>query len=158
MNDEIWRDIKGYEGLYQVSNMGNVKSLRKNHLLTPNNTGNGYFQVTLSANGKKTNHLIHRLVGSVFLPNPYNLPCINHKNCDRSDNRCENLEWCDYQYNTNYSVSKPILQYTKDGEFVRKWKSIISVEKNTNYNNAHISKCCKGVRKTAYGYVWKYAS
>ena len=158
MDNEIWKDIEGYEGLYQVSNMGRVKSLQhsKEKILKPHNTGKGYLMITLSVNGKKTNHFIHRLVGLVFIPNPHKLPCINHKNCDRGNNMAENLEWCDYQYNTDYSVSKPILQYTKNGEFVREWKSIISVEKNTNYNNAHISKCCKGLRKTAYGYIWKY--
>ena len=115
---EEWRDIEGYEGLYQVSNLGKVKSLDrvdcrgrklKGKIIKQKLTKNGYCEVTLYKNGKSKAYLVHRLVGIAFISNPNNLPCINHKIDDfqhRSDNRIENLEWCTYEYNNNYGTRK----------------------------------------------------
>ena len=113
---EIWRDIPEYEGLYQVSNMGQVKSLnryvrgnsnskmfKKGILLKFSSDKDGYLTVGLHKDKKQKLMKIHRLVALAFLENPENLPCINHKNEIKTDNRVENLEWCTYQYNATYN-------------------------------------------------------
>lgn len=114
MKKEEWRDIAGYEGLYQVSNLGNVKSLGngkarnpnwcKEHILKNQLTRYGYLKVPLSKNGKVKNYLVHRLVGKVFIPNPDNLPQVNHKDECKTNNCVDNLEWCTPKYNLNYGT------------------------------------------------------
>ena len=166
-NKEIWKDILGYEGLYQVSNQGRVKSLKfgKERILKPCNNGWGYLFVQLFKNGEMKNDKVHRLVAKAFLSNPNNLPDVNHKNEDKTDNIVENLEWCDHKYNNNYGTriqravektSKTVLQYTLDGKFVKKWKSVIDVQRNLGYYSSSISECCLGKQKSAYNFVWKY--
>ena len=105
-NKEIWKDIKGFEGHYQVSNFGRVKSIkfRKERILKPANNGCGYLYVNLSKNGKYNIYLIHRLVALIFISNPNNLPEINHRDEDKTNNKVENLEWCDRKYNMNYGT------------------------------------------------------
>ena len=114
-------------------------------------------------NGKYV--LSHRFLAACFIPNPYNLPQVNHKNEVKSDNRVENLEWCDAKYNINYgshnkrvaiSKSKPILQFTKDGEFVAKHPSSMEVKRRFGFDNSHITACCLGKQKSAYGFIWRY--
>lgn len=112
---EFWRDIKGYEGLYQISNFGNVKSVERIVKRGTNfkpvcervlKTGDkdGYKYVILSKNGKTKTGWVHRLVAQAFIPNPDKLPCINHKDENPSNNRVDNLEWCDREYNVNYGT------------------------------------------------------
>lgn len=169
---EIYKDIKGYEGLYQVSNLGNVKSLYYNKLLSICKQDNGYSYVCLWKNKKETKGLIHRLVAETFISNPHNLPQVNHINEDKTDNRIENLEWCDCKYNSNYGtrgerisknkmsdkhpLSKHILQYTKDGQFVKEWCCAYDAMRELNINQSSITKCCKDKLKTSGGFVWKY--
>lgn len=170
---EIWRDIEGYEGLYQVSSDGRVKSLEKvnnNHLvkekiLKSGNNGMGYLFVVLSKEGKIKNYTIHRLVAQAFLPNPDNLPQVNHKDEDKSNNRVENLEWCTQQYNNTYGTrlkksakanSIPILQFNLDSQFIKKWDSTMQIERELGFYHSNISNCCRGKYKTAYGFVWMY--
>ena len=105
--EEIWKDVPGYEGLYQVSNIGEVRSLfyrgsKKIQLLKPAQDKKGYLRVTLYKDKKTHTLQIHRLVGMAFIPNPNNLPCINHKDCNPGNNHVENLEWCDVKYNNQY--------------------------------------------------------
>ena len=102
--EEIWKDIKGYEGRYQVSNLGNVKSLRTNKLLYYSNSDN-YYRVSLYKN-KRTMFSIHRLVAEAFIPNPNNLPCVNHKDCNTYNNKVDNLNWCTYKQNNEYGNIK----------------------------------------------------
>ena len=115
--EEIWKDIVGYEGLYQVSNFGRVKSLakykngnggskfwRKERILKPANTGRGYLMVVLIKEKKRTTYILHRLVAQAFIPNPNNLPQINHKDENKTNNVVSNLEWCDNKYNSNYGT------------------------------------------------------
>jgi hypothetical protein len=107
---EIWKDIKGYEGLYQISNLGNVKSLpRKVNkrkceeiIKVPTISNKGYYRISLCKNGKIKYYAIHRLVAEAFIPNYDNLPCVNHKDCNTKNNIVDNLEWITYKDNNNY--------------------------------------------------------
>lgn len=182
---EIWKDIKGYEGLYQVSNFGRVKSLskkllvnnqyRKNigyriikeRILKPQLDKYGYYRVTLCKNGKKYLKQIHRLVGVAFIPNPLDLPMVNHKNEIKTDNFSWNLEFCTPSYNQNYGTIKEristtqsidISQYTLDGQFVQNWHGINKASRELKINHANIISCCKGKRKSAGGYIWRYTN
>lgn len=112
---EIWKDITGYEGLYQVSNLGRVKSTQYFHgtnerILKPISTHNGYFRVHLRKDGKLKTFKIHRLVAEAFIPNPDNLPQINHKDEDKTNNRVDNLEWCSARYNCNYGGRNELIR------------------------------------------------
>ena len=168
--NEIWKDIKGYEGQYQVSNMGRVKSLPRKvqfghtYRTTPEkvlkycNNGNGYQYVSLGG-GVENRRYVHRLVAEAFIPNPYNLPEVNHKDCNPTNCIESNLEWCDRAYNLNYGNhnekhSLPVDQYTVDGTFVKTWKSIAEAE--AHIHKTHIWDCCVGKRKKCGGYLWKY--
>ena len=99
---EIWKDIKGYEGLYQISNFGNIKSLRTNKLVKAFKNTKGYCQVSLWNNNVKKMFVVHRLVAQEFIPNPNNLLQVNHKDEDKKNNNVDNLEWCSVKYNCNY--------------------------------------------------------
>ena len=164
---EVWCPIKGYEGLYEVSDKGMVRSLKfwKERIMKPGSDKNGYLIVNLCKNGEKKMYLVHRLVALAFIPNPDNLPQVNHKDEDKENNSVHNLEWCSSKYNANFGtrtkkisikISKPVLQYKKSGEFVREWKSATDVQRNLGYFHNNISKCCNGIHKSAYGYIWKF--
>lgn len=177
MGTEIWRTAiyKGetYEN-YQVSNFGRILSLNYNHtgkskLLKPGDDGHGYLQVDFFKDGKRKSCKVHRLVAETFLLNPDNLPCINHKDEDKTNNLVENLEYCTYEYNNNYGSrneraakantngkqSKPVLQFSKTGEFIREYPSTMECKRN-GFNEGNICSCCLGKRKSADGYIWKY--
>ena len=127
----------------------------------------GYYSVGLSKNGILKRYYVHRLVAEAFLPNSDNLPLINHKDENKSNNNVNNLEWCDVKYNTNYGtrnkrigksntngkLSKPVLQYTLDGKFVREWESYRECKRN-GFN--HVSECCRGKLKSCGGFIWRY--
>lgn len=116
-NKELWATIKGYEGLYEVSNYGNVRSLKygKIKYLKPSNNGNGYNQVILCKNGKTKQFTVHRLVANAFIENPLNLPQINHKDENKLNNKVENLEWCDSRHNIRHSQAKQVMGISIDG-------------------------------------------
>ena len=165
--DEIWKDIEGYEGLYQISNKGRVKSLKygKERIRTPVITNDGYLNVILYKNTTAQHRLIHRLVAEAFIPNQDNLPEINHRDENKKNNCVENLEWCDRGYNVNYGTrneritgrpSIAILQYSKSREFIKEWQSSREVERVLGIDNSNITKCCKGKRKYAGSFIWRY--
>ena len=171
--EEIWKDIEGYENLYQVSNFGNVKSYYSEKILKQVTQNVGYKCVNLYKNKISKTYLIHRLVAQAFIENPQNLPCINHIDEDKTNNRVENLEWCNQQYNNNYAnhneklskslyenekLSKKIEQYTKNGVYVNTYLSSLDAERKTGISSTGINRCCNNVKyyKTAGGYVWKY--
>ena len=164
---EIWCPIKGYEGQYEVSDKGRVRSLKygKERILKPGRNNCGYLIAGLCNNGEHKWYSVHRLVAQTFIPNPNNLPEVNHKDEDKENNSVHNLEWCSSKYNANFGtrtqrqaekLSKPVLQYSLDGEFVKEWSSTIGVERNLGYLHNNISNCCNGKRKSAYGYIWKF--
>ena len=165
--DEIWCPIKGYESLYEVSDKGRVRSLKfgKERILKQGRNNSGYLQVCLCKNGETKRCLVHRLVAQAFIHNPDNLPEVNHKDEDKENNSVQNLEWCDRKYNVNYGTgiqrisekkSKPVLQYTKSGEFVKEWKSMNDVQRNLGYSKGNISSCCTGRLKSAYNFIWRF--
>lgn len=162
---EIWKDIEGYEGLYQVSNTGKVRSLNYNRTgrvqeLRLVRDKDGYFMVHLCKNGEGKHHLVHRLVAQAFIPNPDNLPVINHKDEVKTNNRVENLEWCTIKYNNEYSgvywSRRPVFQYTKEGVFVAEYESSNEASRQTGVNQGNISNCCFGIRKSAGGFIWRF--
>lgn len=167
MSKEIWQDIEGYEGLYQVSNMGRVKSLKwnKERILKPYATRNGYLLVHLRAGENEKRLLVHRLVAAAFVPNPRNKPQINHVNEIKADNRACNLEWMTAKENINHGShnersakkrSKPVGQFTLDGELLKTWTSTMEAYRQGGFSYGNIGAVARGERKTAYGFVWKY--
>lgn len=171
--EEVWKDIAGYEGLYQVSNFGRVKSLPKmcgirqdyGRILKPFTNKDGYLVATLSLNNKYKHFQVHRLVAEAFVSNPFNLPCINHKDLCVSNNCADNLEWCSVTYNNIYEGRakraaeknlKPVLQYDLEGNFIKEWEGGSIIQKELGYNATHIYSCCTGKRKTSKGYIWKF--
>ena len=149
--------------MYEVSDQGRVRSLKfgKERIMKQLITPKGYIRVGLRKNGYQKMYLVHRLVAQTFIPNPDNLTEVNHKDEDKINNKVSNLEWCDRKYNINYGTrtdrcSKQVIQFTKDGVFVREWKSTRDVERNLGYFHSYISKCCNGRYKSAYNFIWKF--
>lgn len=183
---ENWKDIKGYEGFYQVSDCGNVRSLArdvyrqdgtfhhhlKEKILVPSLNSKGYVKVHLYKNGKRKVMTIHRLVAMAFLPNPENKPMVNHKDENPLNNFVENLEWCSAQYNANYGTRNERIaknhKNVKLGNHPRA-KQVFCVELNKTFDCAKraqeelgiwksaIAKVCKGKAETAGGFHWRYA-
>ena len=166
MKGEIWKDIEGYEGLYQVSNRGNVKSLNYRHtgkegILKGNDNGDGYLQVKLLKDDKGKNYKIHRLVAQAFLDNSNNLPEVNHKDENKQNNCVQNLEWCDRAYNNNYGTRtektcKPVFSVDKESGLIMWWQSANEAERCTGINHSNIIKCCQGKRKSVGNHTWFY--
>ena len=161
---EIWRDVDGFAGMYQVSNMGGVKSLvRGQRILEPSTQSEGYKSVTLYKNGIRTQQLVHRLVASAFLPNPENKDMVNHKNGVRSDNRIENLEWntrSENERHKQYVLRKDTQKHKRPVfcmDTCTKYDSVCDAERETGANKQNISACCLGRRKHAGGLRWRYA-
>ena len=147
------KNIKGYEGLYAVTSCGKVWSYRSKKFLKHITNRYGYFTVNLYKDNEMKNCLIHRLVAEAYIPNPENLPQVDHINEDKTNNCVNNLQWITLRDNCRKSKNKPILQYDLDGNFIREWPSATDVGEKVNDG---ICKCLKGKYKTAYGYIWKY--
>lgn len=167
---EIWKDIPGYEGLYQVSNLGQVRSLNYNHtghpgILSQGNNGDGYKHVILYKNNSHKKGKVHRLVALAFLENPNNLPFINHKDENKGNNRVDNLEWCSRKYNVNYGTAIqrkkehsyiPVNCYDKRGKLIKSYKSIKQTEEDGFYSQG-VVMCCKGQIGSHHGCFFRYA-
>ena len=163
---EVWKDVVGYEGLYQVSNYGRLKRVFKNkkeHLLTGKKDKDGYIQVILSRNQKKKHCRLHRLVAETFIPNPNDKPVVNHKDKNVLNNTVDNLEWATVSENTKHGYEtgrsvhgRSVIQYTKNMEYVACWKSIEKAARVLGVDQANICACCNGRQKTSGGYIWRY--
>ena len=169
---EIWKDIVGYEGRYMISNTGRVKSFARSYykngrILIPFST-RGYHSVNLTdGNGKKRTFLVHRLVAEAFVPNPHGYKEVNHKDENKQNNNCDNLEWCTREYNMSYgnarlrqgiSYGKPVEQIALDGSVIAKYCSAEFADALTGTDASSIHKCCKGKRVYANGYKWQYSN
>lgn len=168
---EEWRPICGYEGLYEVSNMGRIKSLKfgKEKILKFGKRPNGYLYVNLCKEKKMKTFRVHRLVGNAFLENPNGYRCYNHKNEIKTDNRVENLEPCTHKYNSNYGtsiqrrvekqrngvLSKQVYQYDKNHNLIKIWQSTMECGRN-GFNQGNVAACCRGELKHYKNYLWSY--
>lgn len=190
--NEIWKDIPEYEGLYQVSNLGDIKSFNyRGHgeikILKQSTDKKGYKYVRLFKNGEGKTYKVHRLVAMLFIPNPNNLPIVNHIDECKSNNMVSNLEWCTLVYNNAYGTrnkriskslkgkthsketkkkmresrdnKKPILMYDLSGNLIRRFECINDTNEYFNNDNAssNVRWCLKGKGKTAYNYIFVYA-
>ena len=180
---EIWKDVVGYEGLYKISNLGNVLSTRRNYskgckYLTPFENG-GYDRVTLVVNSKHKNLLVHRLVAEAFIPNPEQKEAVNHIDGNKKNNTVDNLEWVTKQENTIHAIniglrppsapphrdykrgngprSKAVYQYDLSNDFITKWDCAEDAADHVNGQKGSIGRCCRGERQTHKGFIWKYS-
>lgn len=178
---EMWRPVKGFESIYEISSLGRVRSLDRlvnkwngqrtvvGKIKTPTKNKHGYLYVDLYKNGVKTRFTIHRLVAAAFIPPVAGKPLVNHIDGNKQNNILSNLEWVTNQENQQFAVSTgqsknigdnssratPVIQY-KNGIEVKRWKCIKTASRALNIQQANISACCANRRKTAGGYSWRY--
>ena len=177
---EIWKPIKNYENLYEISNLGRIRKIggknqfgnyKVDKMITPYKNEKGYLRVGLSKNNQRKVIKLHRLVAEAYIPNPDNLPEINHKDGNKLHNCVDNLEWCTHKQNIKHSwennlskakyskenfSSKKVKQYDKDLNFIKEWNCMSDVERELGISTSHISQVCNGKRKTAGGYKWSF--
>lgn len=160
---EIWKDIKETKGIYQVSNKGRVR--KGNKIIKQFDNGNGYMYVATFVDNKHKNKRVSRLVAQEFVENPNKYLYVNHIDENRKNNNAENLEWCSIKYNNNYGKRiekykmaryKPIIQYDRDNNFVKRWDSIKEITQKLNISRSGIVDCAKGRTIQFKGYIWKY--
>lgn len=179
---EVWKPISGYEGFYEVSNLGRIRSLErivecsdcrkrkiKDRTLKGSSYSGGYSGVTLHKDGCTKSVNIHRIVAEAFVPNPLEKEEVNHKDENPSNNHATNLEWVSHKENINYGTrteraretttklqGKAVQQFSKDGKLVAEYESLSAAGNATGTHVPNILKCAKGIYKTAGGYIWKY--
>ena len=190
MKEEKWRDIPDYEGLYQASSYGRIKASartinyqngkivqRKERIMSLIKGYGEYLTIGLCKNKKRHLCYVHRLIAITFIPNPSNLPYINHKDENKYNNKVDNLEWCTQSYNTKYNnamrrrldtrfknkshgAEKKVYQYDLQGNLIKIWDSLISINRELGYKYTNISSCClhKKYHHTAYGCKWSYTA
>lgn len=176
----MWAQIQGYEGLYEVSDSGDVRSMNYNHtgeprILTPKKHSSGYNTVVLCKNSEKKNKSIHILVAQAFVDNPDSKPQVNHKDGNKENNNANNLEWVTASENIHHSfevlgkqspnkgrfgeshyASVRISQYSLTGHFVKQWNCISDAAREIGCQPSQIINNIKGRSKTCRGYMWRY--
>lgn len=161
---EIWKDIKNYEGIYQISNLGEIKNKEK---VLKQYVKKGYYTIGLRKNGKRKFYQVHRLVAQTFLDNNENFPQVNHKDENKLNNNVNNLEWCSASYNNCYGTRiervaqnnknrQPVLLYDKSGNFIAEYFSVMEASRKTNIKPSCIVKSCKKRNYNPRKYIWRY--
>ena len=184
LENEEWKIIDGFDGMYLISNYGRLKSLKgkKERILKTFINCHGYEQISILHNKQKHKLGIHRLVAMAFIDNSNNYPVVNHKDEVKTNNHVSNLEWCTVEYNNNYgtrnqrlselnkgannpnfgkhslSPKRKVIQLTLDENYIKTWDGIREIERTLGVHHSHISDCCKGKRKSIGGYKWQYAT
>lgn len=175
--NEIWKNVKGYEGIYQVNQNGQIKSVARiksngarppkwceESILVEQTDRGGYAKVLLSGIGKKKTMAVHRIVATAFIPNPNNYPCINHIDENKQNNSVSNLEWCTAKYNNNYGTkrerasktsSEDVVQFDLNGNVIKIWHGQALAAKTLGIWQGNISMCCRGKLNHTGGFVWK---
>ena len=186
MGNVKWLPVVGYEGLYEVSECGDIYSIKSGRTLNAWDSGNGYLRVELFDKHHKNKQLhVHRIVAAAFIPNPHDLPYVNHKDQNKANNAVSNLEWCTAKYNTNYgdavirrsksaewyykserckaamstvgkSRSKPVMQYDTDGNLISEYPSASEASRATGIHISNIFYSCKGRTKHPNQFIWRY--
>ena len=170
-----WQPIKEYDGLYLISDSGIVFSARTGKQIQPQINKKGYVRVELNLNGIEKKYYVHRLVAEAFIPNPDNLPCVNHKDENPRNNNADNLEWCTHEYNSNYGTcierrvanteykngghhpqAKRVYRYGLDGQLLAEYGSVADASEETGFNRKSIAKACSGGLKKYMDCVWSY--
>lgn len=177
---EIWKDVKGYEGLYQISNMGRLRSLdrvittkagwtqtKRGQIINISCVQNsGYYATCLHKNGKSKTKLLHRLVAEAFCDKPDGCDYVNHKDENKLNNNYDNLEWCTAKYNNNYGTCsergaetqrRGFYQMDMAGNVIRKWRGFKKIQRELGFQRKLIYLCCIGKRESYMGYKWAYA-
>lgn len=166
---ENWKNIDGYDGAYEVSNLGRVRSFKysKERILRQKALTGGYLYVWLSKAGKTKCIRVHRLVAQAFVDNPHGYEQVNHKDENPQNNRSDNLEWCSAAYNLTYGTRikrmsaakhKAVCQIDiQTGDTICEFQSIKEAAEKTGSNASHIGGCCRGTRATHNGFTWKFA-
>lgn len=165
---ELWKDVKGYEGIYQVSNMGNVKNVLKDRVLKPA-IKRGYYQIGLRNKGTRKFYQLHRLVAQAFIPNNNNLPQVNHIDENKLNNHVANLEWCTASYNNCYGTRlkrvyeknksrKDVIFIDLKKNIIKEFTSIMEASRKTGISPSCIVRSCKKENYIPRKYLWRYKS
>lgn len=164
---EIWKDIPDYEGLYQVSNLGKIRSCKNNKVRKQVKQKSGYMRIILTKNSKQKATSVHILVAKCFVKNQNNYRYVNHVDGDKTNNKANNLEWVTASQNMKHALEtgliKPhpwsvkVSQYSLDGKLIKTWNRMADVARFLNCHHSQISDCCRGKQNTCKGYIWKYA-
>lgn len=177
--EEKWKPIPGFEGLYEASTEGRIRSVdkiikmyhggewvRKGDIRTPTLNHSGYLRLSLCKGGVQYPTTVHRLIAKTWLENPKNFSEVNHKNENKTDNRVSNLEWCSRDYNISYGTARkragvangrPVIQYTLGGDKIQEFYSGYEAQRRLGVLEQNINLCCLGKRQQAGGFRWKYA-
>lgn len=174
----IWKDVKGYENLYEVSENGDVRNKKNLVIISVAKCNSGYLKVHLYKNNKCTNKYVHRLVAEAFIPNPNKYRCVNHIDGDKLNNDKSNLVWCTHSDNNRHAYverlktvsdkmktamkangakrRKAVVQCDMDGAVIREWDSITQVHNVLGISQSNISRCCRGIQESANSFKWYF--